>query len=107
MCCISSPVELPAFRDGPDMLERGETYETYKANSGEPMKCPKCVDEGLSSRINIGPTFSTLMATFEYYAEDGTHVVEDPNTRSTEFSCSNGHAWCEKERRGEKWVEWR
>lgn len=57
------------------------------------MKCPECEKEGKKSCVYIGGTFVTLMSVFSYYDEDGNHHTHNPNTSTTNYSCSNGHKW--------------
>jgi len=57
------------------------------------MKCPKCVEKGLKSCVYVGTTHTTLMYASPYYDEEGNYHYNDPNTRYTEYSCSNGHKW--------------
>lgn len=60
------------------------------------LKCPLCVAGNQISRVYIGPSTTTLMTTMEYFDEQGTYHLHDPNTISREFSCSNGHRWQEQ-----------
>lgn len=66
------------------------------------MKCPICVKKGLKSKVYAGPTFVTAMAGIAYYDEEGNYVYEDPNTRTTGFSCSNEHRFKVVEYQGQK-----
>jgi hypothetical protein len=59
------------------------------------MRCPKCVHDDLRSTVQIGHSWSTCMAGSQYYDEHGNFVSSDPNTVSTGYRCSNGHAWSE------------
>jgi len=62
------------------------------------MKCIQCIKEGKKSKVFIGTTTSTLVYAQPYYDEDGNFVQPpDPNTHTTEYSCSNGHKWTTKE----------
>lgn len=67
------------------------------------MKCPVCQTEGLRSFVYPGMSSGTLMNIHLYYDEDGNEVVEDPNTYTTQYKCSEGHSFRE-ERRREKTV---
>jgi hypothetical protein len=58
------------------------------------MKCQKCVDAGLRSKVyapNGG--VSTSMAFATYYDEDGFYHMHDPNIHTETWSCSNSHRW--------------
>jgi len=55
------------------------------------VKCPKCVEEGKKSKIQIGATRRTAMGVHKYYDEDGNFHLHDPNTSTTFCTCSNGH----------------
>lgn len=68
------------------------------------MKCPICVKEGLKSRVYVGGTQATLMYATPYYDEDGNYHSNDPNTRYTDYSCSNGHKWTISEYQGEETI---
>lgn len=61
------------------------------------MKCPECQKEGKTSRVYVGATSSTLMGFAPYYDEEGNHHHNDPNIRTTEYRCSNGHRWQRRE----------
>lgn len=60
---------------------------------GGGMFCPVCQEKGLTSRVYPGMTLGTLMNTHSYYDENGVYHHEDPNSYTTEYSCSQGHAW--------------
>jgi hypothetical protein len=59
------------------------------------LKCPECIKEGKKSKVYIGCTTSTLIAPVQYYDEDGNYHSSNPNTMTTQYSCSNGHHWSE------------
>ena len=59
------------------------------------MKCPTCAESGLKSRVYETGAFRTAMAVSRYWDEDGKLVVDDPNTTTTSYRCSNGHEWSE------------
>lgn len=61
------------------------------------MRCPECVEAGLRSKVYVGSSATTLMSVLTYYDEEGRLVVDDPNTTTTQYSCSNGHRWAEEE----------
>lgn len=60
------------------------------------MKCPECVAAGLRSTITVGGSFSTAMGWAPHFDEDGVYHVHDYNTRTTQFSCSQGHRWAKE-----------
>ena len=56
------------------------------------MKCPECIKEGKTSCVYPGVSMSTLVYSPSYYDEQGNYVqTPDPNTHTTEYTCSNGH----------------
>lgn len=57
------------------------------------MKCPTCVAEGKKSRVEIGRTSRTCLGHSPFYDEDGKYHNHDPNRSTTQYHCSNGHAW--------------
>lgn len=59
------------------------------------MKCPECVASDQKSTVRVGMSYSTCMGTQTYYDEDGKYHFHDPNSTSTNYSCSNGHSWSE------------
>lgn len=63
----------------------------FRPNPG--VRCRECIDTGVRSRLYEGFSKTTLMAVRRYYNEDGQYVVDDPNTRTTHYSCSNGHSY--------------
>jgi hypothetical protein len=58
-------------------------------------RCPFCNVDGIKSRVNVGGSMSTAMGANGYYDEEGKYHYHDPNKRSTEYSCSQGHRWIE------------
>lgn len=55
------------------------------------MKCIKCVEQGLKSKLyNLGSSI-TLMGWSPYFDEEGIYHNHNPNTRTTTYECSNGH----------------
>lgn len=58
------------------------------------MQCLKCKEEGKESRVFV-PTgsFSTEMAWQPFFDSEGHYHGHDPNTHTSEWSCSNGHLW--------------
>jgi len=57
------------------------------------MKCPVCELENKKSILRIGPTMGTLVCFQSYYDEDGNYHNIDPNTYTTEYTCSNNHSF--------------
>lgn len=60
------------------------------------VKCPQCVKEGLKSIVYVGASSRTLMCIQEWYDEYGNYHYYDPNTTTTNYTCSNGHSWSMK-----------
>lgn len=54
-----------------------------------------CETENKQYRVYQGVTITTdVAAPAPYWDEEGNYIVSpDPNTSSTEYSCSNGHKW--------------
>jgi len=59
------------------------------------MICPECQKEGKKSIVFIGVSSTTLLAVTPYYDEEGRFHFDDPNTTTTQYTCSNGHVWSE------------
>jgi hypothetical protein len=59
------------------------------------MKCLECVKNNQTSRVSVGGSTTTLMGFTPFYDEDGRYHSHDPNTKTTYYSCSNGHSWTE------------
>ena len=60
-------------------------------------RCPFCVKLGQRSTVERGWTTRTLLATYEYWDEQGRHEYVDNNTTTTNYTCSRGHHWTQKE----------
>jgi hypothetical protein len=60
------------------------------------MFCKECKAENKKSKVYVGSQTTTLLGWFPYYDEDGEFHNHDPNTITTNYSCSNGHIWSEK-----------
>ena len=69
------------------------------------MICPQCETAGERSRVYPGSVDVTLMDVQEYWDEDGNYVVDDPNTVTRAFSCSNRHNWRAARVLGETTIE--
>lgn len=59
------------------------------------MKCPECVKNNQKSIMSVGTSMTTLMYSAPFYDEEGRYHSHNPNTTTTEYSCSNGHRWRE------------
>lgn len=57
------------------------------------MICPKCKEEEKKSTVYQGISTSTLIGYTSYYDEDGIYHSHDPNSSTTNYSCSNGHCF--------------
>jgi len=53
--------------------------------------CRECEKEGKKSRVDVQGATSTLLATQQYYDEDGGYHFDDPNTTTHNYECSRGH----------------
>lgn len=61
------------------------------------MKCPECIKEGKKSIVTEGASSMTLVQAMTVWDENGNLMpTHDPNTTTTQYSCSNGHNWSEK-----------
>lgn len=60
------------------------------------MKCQQCVSEGKRSHVYLGSTMTTLLGCTPDYDENGIFHNDDPNITTTQYNCSNGHAWEER-----------
>lgn len=60
------------------------------------MKCPECIKEGKRSIVTEDGCSSTAMYCPPRWDENGKRIVDNVNTTTTEYSCSNGHIWTEK-----------
>lgn len=57
------------------------------------MICPKCKEEEKKSIVYAGYGMSTLVGYTPYYDEDGKYHSHDPNSNTTNYTCSNGHSF--------------
>ncbi len=69
------------------------------------MICPECSKEGQKSTVYPGGSLRTCMNFNPFYDQDGKYHLHDANTTTTNYRCSNGHAWIES-RRGSCWCGW-
>ena len=61
------------------------------------LRCPICEAAGQRSEVRqIGAAMTTLMSSDRYWDEDGCGHVHDPNAKSAQYRCSNGHTWTRK-----------
>lgn len=56
-------------------------------------RCPVCRRGGKRSTVTVGISWTTAMGTMAYYDEDGKYHYFNPNTTTTSYECSNGHAF--------------
>jgi hypothetical protein len=59
--------------------------------------CPVCKKKGLKSKVYGGTGSVTLMYCAPFYDEDGNYHSHDGNTSTSEWKCSQGHAWTTRE----------
>jgi hypothetical protein len=62
--------------------------------------CPVCQEEGLKSSVKGSDTFTTCAGVQAYWDEDGDYHRHDPNVSTTSYSCSNGHHFTVRTKRG-------
>jgi len=63
------------------------------------MTCPTCRTEGKRSQVYLLTRWSTLLHAVETYNEAGQRIPnEKMNWTTSQWRCSNGHQWEEKER---------
>lgn len=67
------------------------------------MKCPVCFKEKKKSSVYPGTSTMTCLGYNPYYYdEDGNiHYNRDPNIRSTDYQCSEGHNFSISRKDGE------
>lgn len=66
--------------------------------------CPRCLYDGVTSRVEGGCYMTTLMAGHAYYDEEGNYHSHDPNTSHGSMTCSRGHTWGVSEGPSPCWV---
>lgn len=56
-------------------------------------KCPVCVEQDTKSKlyVSLGGIVTDMLG-IDYYDEDGNYHSHDPNWRTVEWDCSNGHS---------------
>lgn len=69
------------------------------------MICPQCKAEDMKSCVSAGMMTRTLLYCPSYWDESGKEHAHDSNVTTTEYRCSNGHAWTEKSS-GSCWCGW-
>jgi len=57
------------------------------------MICPVCKKKGLSCIVSVHGGSQTLIYSEPYYDEEENWHYHDPNTTTSNYSCSNGHRW--------------
>lgn len=57
------------------------------------MRCAKCVEAGMLSRVYPRGSTSTCMGYQPYYDEAGIYHSHNPNIYTGAWSCSRGHEW--------------
>ena len=57
------------------------------------MKCPECVEAGIKSRVYPRGGAVTAMIIDTYYDEEGKYHCHDPNHRSGNYDCNQGHSF--------------
>ncbi len=60
------------------------------------MFCPECKRAGKKSKVYPGTSSTTLVYYPPFYDEEGSYHHHDANVTTTDFWCSNGHAWMEQ-----------
>jgi RNA polymerase subunit RPABC4/transcription elongation factor Spt4 len=55
------------------------------------MKCPVCVESGLTSLVSSSPVGTTPVGGMEYWDEGEKFHVHNPNYSVRRFQCTNGH----------------
>lgn len=56
--------------------------------------CQRCEADGVPYQTRPGPMTMTAMARLDtYWDKDGQYHKHDPNKRTSEYHCSNGHVW--------------
>jgi len=61
------------------------------------MKCAECNRNGDKSLVYPGMSVSTCMGWLPYFDESGDYHNHNPNSVSSEYSCSKGHKWAVSE----------
>ena len=70
------------------------------------MRCPVCVGANTKHTVNVQPGgVRTLMLGHSFYDEDNRYHNHDPNTTTSDWSCSWGHRWSVR-RQGSCWCGW-
>jgi hypothetical protein len=58
--------------------------------------CKECQAQGHKSVVYEGHSYTTLAGFQVFYDQDGFRHEHDPNSTTTNYTCSNGHAWSTK-----------
>lgn len=81
------------------------TVEPVETQSVDGVVCAACREEGLTSRVNVGLAYATLLGYVAFHDESGRHHTHDPNVTTTDYTCTRGHTWSTKTRRP-CWCGW-
>lgn len=57
------------------------------------MLCHECQKENEESIVTRGVTLSTLIHVSVHFDRKGGEHYHDPNTYTTDYTCSRGHSW--------------
>lgn len=58
---------------------------------GDGVRCPQCIEQGLTSRVDVLYTLSDAVHIPDYYDEDGNYHPAGRPPATTYCRCSNGH----------------
>jgi len=70
------------------------------------INCPVCRENGSDSQVMITSESQTYMKCLPYIGKGGKQHLHDSNIFSTEYECSNGHKWVDRES-GKCWCGWK
>jgi len=57
------------------------------------IKCPVCVEQGLTSEVHDQGTMQHMCFFQPYYDKEGIYHDHDHNKHATEYHCNRGHSW--------------
>lgn len=112
--CISGPdgwlpinefIKLKTAEKTKELSDRLDSLEKSVEVTRIGMKCPQCIEEGKTSRVQDIGSSRTLIGSRSFYDEDGRHHHHDRNTTTTTYRCSNGHVWTEETKKS-CWCGW-
>ena len=99
--CMIESAPVPKSGTYADLEAVHDSVVVAEADTLQPRlvggRCPFCVKLGQRSTVERGWTTRTLLATYEYWDELGCHEYVDNNTTTTNYTCSRGHHWTQKE----------